>query len=381
MQSTGKVSLRFNTRAEAPPRTWLLLGRKAGDNSQVLALAEALGWPFQAKRCLYRRHELITNLLLGATLAGVDTDASDPLQPPWPDLIISAGRRNEPIARWLRRQGGDGIRLVHIGRPWASLKHFDLIITTPQYQLPNHPNILHNLLPLHRISPSRLAVAAEKWESRFTHLPRPWYGVLIGGDSGPFVFTAEKGTRLARDVGGMVADTGGSLLVTNSARTPKPAFQAFNSALDVPAYTFDWNSNEENPYFGFLALADFLVVTGESMSMLTEAYATGKPLRIFDLSDKCPPGAAGDATSAQADTRGGGRPWWSLLHNYRFKPLSHLLAMRFGPKRMRRDIGAIQNRLVASGYATWTYQDTPKSAPPASSNDLERAVERVKELF
>ena len=37
------------------PRVWALLGDKAGDNAQVLALARALGWPFEAKRLAYLR--------------------------------------------------------------------------------------------------------------------------------------------------------------------------------------------------------------------------------------------------------------------------------------------------------------------------------------
>jgi mitochondrial fission protein ELM1 len=86
------------------PRVWVMLGHKAGDNSQVLALAEALGLPFEEKHFVYRPAELVTNMLLGPTLAGVVTRKSSPLSAPWPDLIISAGRRNEPICRWIQQQ-------------------------------------------------------------------------------------------------------------------------------------------------------------------------------------------------------------------------------------------------------------------------------------
>jgi hypothetical protein len=53
------------------PRTWLLMGHKAGDNAQLLALAEALGFPFETRRLAYRRTELVTNLLAGPNLLGV----------------------------------------------------------------------------------------------------------------------------------------------------------------------------------------------------------------------------------------------------------------------------------------------------------------------
>src|SRR5262245_52190306 len=74
--------------SEAPPRVWVLLGASAGDNAQLLRLAEALGWPFEAKRTRYNRLNRCPNLLLGASKLTVDTRRSDPLAPPWPDLVI-----------------------------------------------------------------------------------------------------------------------------------------------------------------------------------------------------------------------------------------------------------------------------------------------------
>ena len=144
---------------DSRPYVWLLTGHKARDNAQVLTLAEALGWPFEVKRFVYRKTELATNLLLGPTLSGAVMADSSRLEPPWPDLILSAGRRNEPIARWIRKQAGgpDRVKLVHFGRPWASPKRFDLIITTPQYGLPPRANVLHNETLLHRVTPDRLA--------------------------------------------------------------------------------------------------------------------------------------------------------------------------------------------------------------------------------
>lgn len=358
------------------------MGHKAGDNTQVLALAEALDWPFEIKKFAYRKSELLTNRLLGDTLAGVVRQASSRLIPPWPDLVISAGRRNEPIARWIHRQSGGTNRLVHIGRPWAPLERFDLIVTTPQYLLPNCDNLVRNLLPLHRVTEERLVAAAKLWAPRFDDLPRPWFAVLLGGDSGPFVFTPEKGACLGYQINQMARIAGGSALVSDSARTPEATFAAFQSKLDVPAYVYRWrfSSGEENPYFGYLALADSIVATGESMSMLTEACATGKPLQIFDLSDSR---ARYHNNGKQVIVdRPVDKPWWRFSHNFRFKPLSHRLAMYWGPRRMRRDIGAIQDRLVASGRASWSGEIIPsgdgRKIPP---DDLDRAVARVRGLF
>jgi hypothetical protein len=267
-----------------------------------------------------------------------------------------------------------------MGRPWAALQRFDLIVTTPQYLLPDRPNVVRNMLPLHRVTDTRLATESRTWTPRFAHLPRPWIAVLLGGDSGPFVFTPEKGARLGRQVNQMARDAGGAVLVSDSARTPEAAFDAFQTELDVPAHVYRWRGRDgDNPYFGYLAVADRIVVTGESMSLLTEACATRKPLIVFDLSDKgCTDKAGGQHNPGNTIEC---QPWWRLRHNFRFKPLSHRLAMGVGPKRLRRDIGAIQERLVASGRAVWMGQEYAGERQWLPVGDLDRAVEQVQSLF
>ena len=101
------------------PRVWLVLSDKKGDNGQVHTIEEALGW-----RCELRHVRMLEQFVFGKpkvspTLYHIDREKSDPLEPPWPDLVLTAGRRNEPVARWIRQQAGKSTRLVHVGRPWA----------------------------------------------------------------------------------------------------------------------------------------------------------------------------------------------------------------------------------------------------------------------
>ncbi len=320
-------------------RVWCLLGRKAGDNTQVRALAAALGWSAEEKRIQARPWELLVHLGAGPTLAGIDRRASSPLEPPWPDLILTAGRRNEPVAHWIKRQSGGRSRLVHIGRPWADLPDWDLIITTPQYFLPETANIVHNSLPLHGFDPTELAEAGRRLQPRLGGLPRPWIALLVGGNSGRFVFTRRKGRRLGKLADRLAAESGGSLLVSDSPRTPRRAADALEAQLTVPRISHRWGSGGDNPYRGMLALADAFIVTGESMSMLGEAAASGRPLFIFDPGD-------------------GATPWFLLPHAWSYRPLSHRLAMALGPRRMRRDVGRIQEALVAGGTAQWLREES-----------------------
>lgn len=358
---------------QANPAVWVLSGYKAGDTTQMLALANALGWEYEVKELSYRFTELLSNRLLGVTLAGIKSMQSSSLHPPWPDLVITAGRRNEPVARWIKAQSSGTTRLVHLGRPWAPIHCFDLVISTPQYFLPAVGNVMEIDLPLHGITPEKLALLKQSWSLVFEKLSRPFWTVLLGGDSGPFVFTCDKARWLAKWLNERVSSESGSVLVTNSARTPKESYHAFLSELRITAHVHHWGSpNVKNPYQGYLANADKLVVTGESMSMLSESAATDKPLYVYDLSD-CP--------RHEGEPSAGCKPWWRFAHNFRYKPMSHRLAMQFAPRRMKRDIAKIQQRLVDTGRAVWVGEEWSHVEIKSATSDCERAAERVKKLL
>jgi uncharacterized protein len=362
----------------ACPRTWAMMGHKAGDNSQILALAEGLGWPFEIKHLVYRPTELLTNLLAPLTLLGIVRRRSSPLAPPWPDLIISAGRRNEPPCRWIQRRADKRIRLVHVGRPWALIENFDLVVTTPQYRLPERPNVLHNTTPLQRVAQERLRQAAEIWAPRLDHLPRPYTAVIVGGNAGPYVLDADAAVLLGRAASAFARRQGGSLLISTSARTPKGAIPALEAAIDCPAQVFRWARDAaENPYLGYLALADSIIVTCESMSMLTEACATLKPVHMFDLHTG-PENRWGllESLIGKVDTSR-----WRRLRRLRFQPVVFRIAMAIGPTRMTRDVRIIHRQLQAQGRAVWLGEPFPSGPPPAPLDDVSRAVARVKALF
>jgi mitochondrial fission protein ELM1 len=355
-----------------------MMGHKAGDNSQILALAEGLGWPFEIKHLVYRPTELATNLLAPLTLLGIVRGRSSPLAPPWPDLIISAGRRNEPPCRWIQAHADKRVRLVHVGRPWARIENFDLVVTTPQYRLPRRPNVLHNTTPLQRVADRRLREAADMWAPRLAHLPRPYTAVMVGGNAGPYVLDAEAATLLGRAASAFARRQGGSLLLSTSARTPKQVIGPLEAAIDCPAEVFRWTRDAaDNPYLGYLALADSIIVTCESMSMLTEACATLKPVYMFDLHTG-PENRWGllESLIGRIDTSR-----WRRLKRLRLQPLVFRVAFRIGPTRMTRDVRIIHRQLQAQGRAVWLGEPFPEGPPPAPLDDVPRAVARVKALF
>lgn len=371
----GRTVEREATAPSHVPSVWLLMGHRAGDNTQVHALGEALGWGFEEKRFVYKKYERVLNLPFMATLAGVAQDRSSVLLPPWPDLVITAGRRNEPIARWIKAHSGDRTKLVHVGRPWARLDRWDLVVTTPQYRLPKGPTVLHNEAPLHRVTRERLANAALEWAPRVTQLPRPYVTVLAGGPSGPYPFDPNSGARLARQASELAGKRGGSLLVTTSARTPAATVDALFGGVTVPAMLYRWRRDDaENPFFGFLALADAIIVTGDSVSMMTEACATGQPVYFYDTGE--------GKTSMREPPAPTSTPlrWWEHVSLAHLQAFIYRQTMKVGPTRLTRDIRIVQQRLVESGRAAWLGEGEPSGNPPPLE-DVARAAARVRALF
>ena len=358
--------------AKRGPRTWALLAHRAGDNEQVIALADALGWPYEIKRFTYNRYEVLVSWPFATTIAGVQRSLSSELAPPWPELVLTSGRRNEPIARWIQKRAPHPVRRVHVGRPWERIDNWDLVVTTPQYRLPRLSNVLHNEMPLHRVSPARLRAAARDWTLRLADLPRPRIAVLVGGSSGPYVFDRRAAQELAREADALARELGGSLLVTTSARTPREASDALFDAIESPAYRYRWSRDDtENPYLAFLGSADQVIVTGDSVSMMAEACATGCPVYLFDF---------GRGRYAMRDETACAEPLRERLQKRWLKAWIYRATMRWGPKRFTRDIRVIHRALIESGRAAWL-SDGVAFRQSAPLGDVSRAVTRVRALF
>lgn len=258
---------------------WVLADDRTGNVSQCVGVAEQLGWPFTVKDIRYDAFGRLPNLIRGASLLGVTAASRAGLCPPWPRLVIAAGRRTAPIARWLKRQSGATLAQIMDPGP-GGRDEFDMIfIPAHDGYRKGEANVITITGAPHRVTAARLAEQGEAWRERFAHLPRPWVGLVVGGTTKQREFTPE----LARELGRRTAQLakGGSILVTTSRRTSPEAEAALRAELPEPLFFHSWRSGGDNPFFGLLALADALVVTGESISMLCEACSTPAPVYVF----------------------------------------------------------------------------------------------------
>ncbi|MDH3900136.1 MAG: mitochondrial fission ELM1 family protein [Gammaproteobacteria bacterium] len=274
----------MTTHREGSPRTWVVLGDKQGDNAQVEAIVQALPWPCERRHIQVLDEFVFGKPKVGPTLYHIDRERSDPLEPPWPDLILTIGRRPANVALWIRKQSGGHTKIVIVGKPSSMPDDYDLVIYSAENQFPPRTNLQGISLPLMRIDAAAVDAAAETWEPRFADLPRPLTVFLVGGPTGPFIFNDTAIRRLLSTITRVLDETHGSAYITTSRRTPPAAVDALRNRLPEGAQLFAWTAEaRENPYHGLLGLADGFVVTGDSISMMVEVIRLRKPLAIFPL--------------------------------------------------------------------------------------------------
>jgi mitochondrial fission protein ELM1 len=268
-------------------KIWVLLDERAGNTSQSLGVAEALGLPFETKQIAFNKLIKLPNFLVNKSKLGLDKACHAELTPPWPDIVISCARRLGLVATYIKSKSPSTF-LAQIQWPGYPYRHFDLIATPLHDNIEAKDNVFNTLGAPHRVTAQVLKREAGKWQSRLPELPRPYIAVLVGGSSNPETFALRHGKKLAAYASELANSLGGSLLITTSRRTGAPMSDALEKNVKSVHYLYKWqfgDSSDANPYYGFLGLADAVIATGDSVSMCSEACATGKPVYIYDEPD------------------------------------------------------------------------------------------------
>ncbi len=330
----GEATALSDSPAAAPGlhSAWVLTDGTIGMEVQCLGLAEALGLAPVVKRVTLRRPwRWVTPHVRILDRHAIDP-AGDDVAPPWPDLIIASGRRSVAPGLLARRAARGRTVLVQIQTPGIGLHAFDLVVV-PEHDGVTGRNVVRTVGALHRVTPARLASAAALADPVLKALPRPRVAVVLGGNNRVFRFTPADADRLLAGLKAVTAEEGAGLMVTASRRTDPEIVRRLRDGLAGLPCQF-WDGTGDNPYTAFLGLADAVVVTGDSVNMVSEAAATAKPVHVFHLEG----GSAKfrrfhDRLSADGVTR----PFAGRLERWRYPPLEDTSRVADAVRALVRD--------------------------------------------
>lgn len=339
--------------ADALPHIWILSRGRKGDLDQMLALSRAVGWPYEIKKLNFSGLEIpaLSRLLL--------KNGAEVLTPPWPDLILCAEASPSVIAKDIKRMSSGKTRIVCIGRPAGSAGGFDLVITTAQYRIPQAANVVELSMPL----------AADTEPASPSSQNNGPIAVIVGGPAFPDRLDHAAAMELAADVLAHAEKRKAVLTVYTSPRTPKDVAGALSRTITAPHRRHIFGEGP-NRYHEGLSEASEIIVTSDSVSMVSDALNSGKPVSIYPLPRT-------DSVKLRLGV-------W-LYRNAIEAP-----APGFAPIRWLFDAGIIEaaadrrrlfERLVTEKRLVWFGDPAVPPQPQAASRDVALAVESLRALM
>ncbi len=251
---------------------WIVTEGIAGTENQCIGVAEALGWNYEVKRISLKQPWKSLSPYIGYERSST---FEPQLTPPWPDILITSGRKSVAAARYIKKKSNGKTYSLHIQDPKVSYNAFDLI-AVPQHDDAREENIIVTDGAPNKITADKISAARSEFD--FSKYGEPRIAVLIGGKSKAYDMSAQDTENLAKKLSAL----NGSLLITCSRRTDAENRRILEHHLNTPNNYF-WNGEGENPYFGFLAWADYILVTADSASMISESCTTGKPVYMIPM--------------------------------------------------------------------------------------------------
>jgi mitochondrial fission protein ELM1 len=267
----------IETRPLAGRSAWIITTGLAGMDVQTRGVADALGLQYEMKHVAPKG--IFKLLAPWGPVAPSERFGKTGAQfsPPWPEVAIALGRSCMPYMRALRRRSPQTFSIVMLDNR-AGLGAAD-VIWVPQHDRLRGPNVITTLTAPHSFTAERLAELRRAVPPAIAALPRPRVAVILGGKNKVYEFRPEDDARFAASLKSLGA-LGASFMITPSRRTHARLEEVTEEATrDYPRILY--NGEGPNPYGDFLAHADALVVTADSVNMTGEAAATGRPVYVF----------------------------------------------------------------------------------------------------
>lgn len=280
------LDLVFEINMSIKKTAWVIIDKKVGNANQAIAIAKALKIKYLIKEIKYSCLTFLPNWLKFNSLIGIDLKRSSDLAAPFPDILISSGRRVAAVSNYIKKKS-PGVFSIHLMNPDMNFNNFD-VVCLPLHDLKSkyqkYNNIIYSIGAPSFLDSELIDISVEKFQSKKNNLNPPFISIIIGGKTKQDDYKLEELIELLVRADELAKTINASLLISTSRRTnPKFTLDKLLNKIASPYYFFDYHQQkgQENPYLAFLKLADYFIITGDSVSSCSEALSTGKPVYIY----------------------------------------------------------------------------------------------------
>ncbi|MGC6516402.1 MAG: mitochondrial fission ELM1 family protein [Candidatus Puniceispirillaceae bacterium] len=285
-QTSGQTSGQKSPLFEADgPLIWVVSDGTAGMVSQALGLAQAMDVPYFDVRIfaspIYR---FFPQMGRWPTMPISPRRSDRRIGPPWPDVIITCGKRTTGASLAIKRLSGGKTKIVQIQDPRIKPSYFDVLVV-PQHDPVSQtgaPNLVISKGSLNRLTMTQIATEAKALDRRYKKSRLPQTAVMIGGSNRRYQASLSDFAALGERLRDFAVKQGRHLVLIGSRRTSDKALAAISEALGRVSHSI-WDGKGANPYPGILGVADDVIVTSDSVNMTSEACLTGKAVYVAEL--------------------------------------------------------------------------------------------------
>lgn len=277
---------------EIKDEIWVLADDRPGNYSQAIGLADELGLNHKIVNLNYGAFAILPNLLLGASLAGIDSETKKKISSfgYLPKIIVAAGRRTAPISLFIKKISKNQTKIVQIMNPGACHEDFDFIILPRHDRIKSgYNNVIRSIGALTKVSERAVNYECEKFRDLFGSDSKLKIALLVGGDTKKTKFDQYSLRQLISRSVKMAKNMDAKLVILTSKRTSQKISESIVKEVKkakIDYEFFNYNQvKDNNPYLAILGFCDFFIVSGDSVSMISEVCSTSKPVYIFDERD------------------------------------------------------------------------------------------------
>jgi mitochondrial fission protein ELM1 len=199
------------------------------------------------------------------------------------DIIISCGRKSVIPSIHLKNSSNKKIFNIHIQDPKVDLKHFDFIVA-PEHDAMKGQNVISTRGAIHYLTENEINENKDYLNSFIKKDERKIWTLIMGGPTKYYDYSSKNINNIFKKINELSKIHNFQLVAIPSMRTP----------INIIHYAKEYFGEDhtvimdvdKKAYLSALAIAQNIIVTCDSSSMISEAALTGKPIYIASILPK-----------------------------------------------------------------------------------------------